>query len=99
MIHFTCDRCHCEIDTHHDLRYTVRVDIELAVESNKLNLDDADHLMLLHEQMEELSDSQPSLNGSLPRSLRYDLCANCYRQYAKNPLGREVAMPFGFSQN
>jgi len=30
---------------------------------------------------------------------RYDLCPDCYRQFVKNPLGRDALLALGFSNN
>ncbi len=101
MIHYSCDRCKCELDPQLDLRYMVTIEIEAAVEELACDsTDDPDHLQELEELLESSDDycSAPFGQGIYQRK-RFDLCARCYRQYMKNPLGKETSAPFGFSQN
>ncbi|MDZ4850648.1 MAG: hypothetical protein SGI77_15285 [Pirellulaceae bacterium] len=101
MIHYSCDRCKREIDPDHDLRYIVRLEIEAAIDQlgNEI-VDDPDHLGDLEELLESSDDPLTSgLGDELYQRKRYDLCADCYRHYMKNPLGRETSTPFGFSKN
>jgi hypothetical protein len=69
-----------------------RDDCELA--------DEIDHLMELDESLGQLEDFDDEVVGAdIYEKKRYDLCADCYRHYIKNPLGRELTVPFGFSKN
>lgn len=97
MIHYSCDRCRREIDALHDLRYIVRLEIEPARDRNEVeSVDHTDHLLELDEMLDEADDFGGSFDH---HQKQYDLCVDCYRQFCKNPLGREVSLPFGFSQN
>lgn len=101
MIHYSCDRCKREIDTENDLRYIVRLEIEAVVDHQSAEMvDDPDHLSELEDLLEasdEYCGSQ--LGDELYQRKRYDLCVDCYRNFMKNPLGKESIVPFGFSKN
>ena len=57
-------------------------------------LEDLDHTL---EQLEdEVLDGETT---SLMVNKRFDLCPACYREFLKNPFGREKSVPFGFSHN
>ncbi len=101
MIHYSCDRCKREINPEQDLRYIVRLEIEVAVDQLSGEVvDDMDHLQDLEELLESNDEYCGSTLGEeLYQRKRYDLCANCYRHYMKNPLGKETSAPFGFSKN
>ena len=63
--------------------------------------DDRDHLLELHEILERMEDADdhPPIDDDVYRKQRFDLCPECYRKFVKNPLGRELASPLGFSKN
>ena len=101
MIHYSCDRCKREIDTEHDMRYIVRLEIEAAIDHlSGETVDDPDHLGALEDLLESSDDySGSALGEELSQRKRYDLCGECYRSFMKNPLGKESSIPFGFSKN
>ena len=101
MIHYSCDRCKREIDPDHDLRYIVRLEIEAAMDNLGCDeTDDPDHLSALEDMLESADDyCESALGDDCYQRKRYDLCGECYRNFMKNPLGREANVPFGFSQN
>ncbi len=101
MIHHTCDRCKREIDPESDMRYVIRIEIEAAIDDLDEDFESSvDHLEELSEVLESTDDycSTP-LGEELYQRKRFDLCGCCYRQYIKNPLARELNVPFGFSKN
>jgi hypothetical protein len=99
MIHFTCDRCKRVIDPEQELRYIVRMEIEAVMDPlHDLDpADDRDHLLEIDEILER-TDVSDAADAS-PHQRRYDLCPQCYRKYAANPLGREKQPVYGFSHN
>ena len=102
MIHYTCDRCKRTLDRDEDLRYVVKVEIQAAmdpVEHDEVE-DDRDHLLEIQEILERLEDEGSDAVGEdIYQRRRYDLCADCYRKFSRDPLGCEVASYFGFSDN
>lgn len=102
MIQYSCDRCKRHLDSDEDLRYVVRIEIEAKFDGlDGEPDDDRDHLLELHEVLERLEDTDEdnSVDEEVYRRKRFDLCAECYRKYLKNPLGRELSAPLGFSNN
>lgn len=100
MIHFSCDRCKRELDALHDLRYVVRVEVEAALDHEIESVDHVDHLTEIDGILENSGEMGCDQFGDdLFQKHRYDLCLDCYRQFIKNPLGREISIPFGFSKN
>ena len=102
MIQYSCDRCKRVLDSDEDLRYVVRIEIEAKFDGlDDEPDDDRDHLLELHEVLERLDDTDEdnSVDEEVYRRKRFDMCAECYRKYLKNPLGRELSAPLGFSNN
>lgn len=102
MIHYSCDRCKRVLDPEQELRYVVKLEIYAAMEP--LDCDeqdeDRDHLTEIQEILERLEDGDDeTIADDIYQKRRYDLCADCYRQYIKNPIGREAPAHLGFSQN
>ena len=102
VIHFSCDRCKRPIDPHDDLRYAVRIEVraKLGVEDGLDEEDDRDHLMEIHEILESEEASADDMVGEdVYQQRRFDLCPECYRKFARNPVGRERNVELNFSQN
>jgi hypothetical protein len=112
MIHYTCDLCHRSLDDRDERRYVVRIEMFPAVDGAGCAAgepcDDRDYLLELHEALEQLdvSDFDAQNNGlgdgqsdEDSQELQFDLCPECRRRFAKNPLGRNFAAEFGFSSN
>ena len=102
MIHYTCDRCKRTLDPTEDLRFVVKMEVCAAMEpvDSQPIEDDRDHLLEVHEILERCEDEQDAcLSDHIYRKRRYDLCPECHRKFIKNPLAREHATQFGFSQN
>ena len=103
MIHHTCDRCKRVIDPEQEPRYIVRLEIEAAMDplhEDELE-DDRDHLLEIDEMLERADAVDcGDLGEAIYQKRRYDLCPQCYRKFAGNPLGREKkAASLGFSHN
>jgi hypothetical protein len=101
MIHYTCDRCKRAISPRDELRYQLKIEVQAIGEPETcLPNEDVDSLSELHQLLEGLQgdgDEEHHVTGSF-RS-QYDLCPRCYSQFSRNPLGRELAIAIGFSNN
>jgi hypothetical protein len=101
MLHITCDSCGKELRAGQD-RYVVKVEVFAAQDPAELTEADLDEdhmeaVSQLLEQMEEVDELvhvEPSA-----RQFRYDLCPECRARYLKDPLGKELAQKFDFSEN
>lgn len=102
MIHYSCDRCKRLIDPEVDVRYVVRLEVQAIMEPlDADDLDDErDHLLEIQEMLDQLEeDESDQLADDFYQKQRFDLCSDCHAEYCKNPLGREVPVRVGFSDN
>jgi len=100
MIHYTCDRCKRAINTSHQTRYTVQIDIQPCDDLDEsCGEDDIDQLSELNHMLTQIEDDFDSESPATQHRGQYDLCPTCHRQFLENPLGRDAALPLGFSDN
>lgn len=96
MIHYSCDRCNKRINAREEIRYVVRIEVQLAVgDRENETLDDAS-LEELEQMLDEIDLSgEPA---AISNEKTFDLCSDCYSEYIDNPLAIE---PIGinFSKN
>lgn len=52
----------------------------------------------LLREMEDNGDEGEDLERPI-QHFRYDLCPNCRKKFARDPLGKETAQKFDFSEN
>ncbi len=103
MLHITCDLCGREIlpGVHH--RYVVKMEVFAAhdpAEITEADLDD-DHMEAVAQLIREEEDNLIDPEAVAPRykNLRYDLCPHCHQKFLSDPLGRDAAQKFDFSEN
>ncbi len=102
MIHHTCDRCKRAIDPEDELRYSVHMEIRAVFGNGDACMDcgQDDHLLELDEILERLEDAEnQDVCEDVYQRRRFDLCPDCYQQFIRNPVGREVPLTIGFSAN
>jgi hypothetical protein len=102
MIRYSCDLCNRELDPEEDLRYVVKIEVYAAFDPTATDADedDRDHLEEIQDVLERLEDSDSDRVGDdVYQQLRFDLCPECRKKFAKNPLAREVVKAFNFSAN
>lgn len=103
MLHVTCDLCGRELTLGEDHRFVVKMEVFAAhdpTEITEADLDE-DHMEQLSELLRELEDN-PNHQAVLEptrRSFRYDLCPQCQKKFVRDPLGKELAQKFDFSEN
>jgi len=102
MIRYSCDLCKRTLDPEEDIRYVVKMEVFAAFDPLTADPydDDRDHLEEIQDILERLGDSDDDQIGDdVYQQLRFDLCSECRKKFVENPLGREVAKAFGFSEN
>ena len=101
MIHYSCDRCRRSLQMDEEIRYSVSIEIQVALDSTEYEMgEDRDHLNELHEILERLDDSEKEeISRFAYQRRRFDLCSSCHREYVNNPLAMEAAAKLGLSQN
>lgn len=98
MIQYSCDRCKRMIDPDDELRYVVKMEIQAVMQPGKVD-DECDHLMEVHEILEQMNQGEAEDFDDTHRQQRYDLCPECFKQFARNPIGRDIPAQLGFSSN
>jgi hypothetical protein len=103
MLHVTCDLCGKEILTGDDHRYVVKMEVFAAhdpAEITEADLDD-DHMEAVCEMLRDSDESLVDPNSSAPayKNFRYDLCPECHKKFVRDPLSKEPAQKFDFSEN
>jgi hypothetical protein len=103
MLHVTCDLCGKELMPGDDSRYVVKMEVFAAHDPAKIteaDLDD-DHMEAVGELLREMEENavDPELAEPTYRHFRYDLCPECQKKFVRDPLGKEAAQKFDFSEN
>ena len=102
MIHYSCDLCKRPIDAEEDLRYVVKIEVYAAIDPVEVDTsaDDRDHLQEMQEILQRMEEAgSDAVGDDVYQQLRFDLCPECRKKFAKNPLGREARKQFDFSKN
>jgi hypothetical protein len=101
MLHFTCDLCGKPMSATGDRRYVVKIEVFAAhdpAELTEADLDD-DHLDEVSQLLEEMGDEPDAELPPAAQKLQYDLCPNCHKKFVRDPLSKEAAQKFDFSEN
>lgn len=101
MIQYSCDCCKRVLDPD-DLRYVVKMEVYAAFDPQNSSDcdDDRDHLQEIQEILRAAEDADDEQIGSdVYEQLRFDLCGDCRKKFAKHPLPRELSKQFDFSNN
>jgi hypothetical protein len=101
MLHFTCDGCGKKLRAGED-HHVVKIEVfashgPAALTEADLEEDHMEAVSQLLRDMEDLDESEtpePSAHHH-----RYDLCPGCCKRYLRDPLGRDAAQKFDFSEN
>lgn len=103
MVHVTCDLCGKGISTGADHRFVVKIEVFASSHPAVLteaDLDD-DHLEAVGALLRSEEESVPDPDADAPpyKGFRYDLCPECHKKFLRDPLSREAAQKFDFSEN
>lgn len=96
MIHYTCDRCQRVIQSGEELRFELSIVAEVRLDGCRPGENED---QLVDEIDEQLGEAINTANAGHFRAQRFDLCAECYQEYCRNPLGQEPALHVEFSEN
>jgi hypothetical protein len=102
MVHVTCDLCGKDLRPGDDHCFVVKIEVFAAHDPSEIteaDLDD-DHMEAVSQLLREMEDDLDSvcLEPS-SQNFRFDLCLECRRKFQRDPLGKEVAQKFDFSEN
>ena len=103
MLHVTCDLCGKELLPGDDHRYVVKMEVFAGHDPAKItdaDLDD-DHMEAVSEMLRETEECYADPDAVAPayKKFRYDLCPECHKKFVRNPLSKEPAQKFDFSEN
>lgn len=101
MLNVTCDGCGKKLRTGED-HHVVKIEAfaacaPAALTEADLEEDHMEAVSQLLRDMEEMDDS--SLPDASTQHRRFDLCPRCCKRYLNDPLGKETAQKFDFSEN
>jgi len=85
-----------------DDRYVVKIEVFAAHDPAKITEEDLeeDHMEAVSELLRDLEESE-GVGEVEPasRRMRYDLCPECRRRFLRDPLSKDTAQKFDFSEN
>lgn len=99
MLEYKCDLCGVRIT---EQRFVARLDVYPAYDPDQISPEDLDqdNLTEISELLAEMElTGELELDDCEPKSFRYDLCADCHRQFRKDPLGHQRRPRMRFSEN
>ena len=99
MLHFTCDHCGKELRQGED-RYVVKIEVFAAHDPAEITEDDLeeDHMEAVSQILQELEEGGCEVEPAT-KHFRYDLCDSCRNKYTRDPLNKDTAQKFHFSEN
>jgi hypothetical protein len=85
-------------------RYVVKMEAFAATDPAELTDTDldSDHVEEMAQMLSEMEEAGTEDGPELPparKTMRFDLCPCCYRKFLADPLSRENAAKFDFSEN
>ena len=102
MLQVTCDLCGKQVFPGDHYHFVVKIEVFAAQDPRELteaDLDD-DHMEAISELLRD-EDNLPDPEVAAPayKNFRYDLCPRCHKKFVKDPLSKEAAQKFHFSEN
>jgi hypothetical protein len=103
MLHVTCDLCGKELLPGDDQRYVLKMEVFAAHDPAEIcdaDLDE-DHIEAVSQLLRDMEDNLADPEEAAPayKKFRYDLCPECHKKFVRDPLGKEAAQKFDFSEN
>jgi hypothetical protein len=103
MLHITCDVCGKELTPGgEDHRYVVKMEVYAAHNPAVLTEADLDedHMEAVSQLLRDEEEGPEADTPAPPhQNFRYDLCPECHKKFVRDPLGRDAAQKFDFSEN
>ena len=97
MIHYSCDRCRASIDAREDIRYVLKIEVQLAAGNRPDEMLGDASVEELEQLLEQIG--HPTSDDSVDaKDKTFDLCSKCYSKYIANPLALD-SMSVDFSKN
>jgi hypothetical protein len=101
MMHVTCDLCGKQLRPGED-HYVVKIEVIAGHDPAELTEEDLeeDHMEAVSQLIRQMEAGECSDEvGPASHHLRYDLCPECRQRYLRDPLSKDAAGKFDFSEN
>lgn len=102
MVHVTCDLCGKELLPGDDHGFVVKIEVYASHDPTELTEADLDedHMEAVSQILQDMEENltEPELVPNY-KNFRYDLCPTCHKKFLRDPLGKEAAQKFDFSEN
>lgn len=103
MVHVTCDLCGKDVSVEQPSHFIVKIEVYAAQDPAQLTEADLDedHVEAVGQLLRDAEDGLAGADDLAPtyRKIRFDLCPACHKKFLRDPLGREAAQNFNFSEN
>jgi hypothetical protein len=102
MLHVTCDLCGKKLLPGDDHHYVVKIEAYAAHDPSEITTADLDedHMEAVSQLLRDMDENVASSALAEPyKNFRYDLCPECHQKFVRDPLGKETAQKFDFSEN
>lgn len=99
MIRYSCDLCGKDLRSDEDQRFVVKIEAFSARDPAELIEADLEegHLELVSQLLREEPDA---IELPAPTQFfRFDLCCDCHRRFARDPLGKKQPLSLFTSEN
>jgi hypothetical protein len=101
MLHVTCDGCGKALQPGRN-HHVVKIEVFTAhdpAELTEADLD-SDNLEAVADALQRMEENDdPDCLEPPSRHFRYDLCPGCRERFVRDPLSKEAAQKFDFSEN
>ena len=101
MLHVTCDLCGKKLRPGED-HYVVKIEVFAGHDPAELTEADLeeDHMEAVSQLIRQMEAGEcPDELSPTSHHLRYDLCPECRKRYLRDPLSKDAAGKFDFSEN
>lgn len=100
MVHFSCDLCGKALQAGED-HFVVKIEVFASADAPRLTEADLDedHLEAVGQMLNDLDDDELDDPAPTTRAFRYDLCPACQKKFTHDPLHKDHAPKFLFSEN
>ncbi len=88
-IRYACDRCGRQLEPDDPGRFVVKIEVFAAADHLTITEEDLkrDHRAEIARLIDQLDKMDPDeVEDKTYRAFRFDLCADCHREYLRNPI-------------
>jgi hypothetical protein len=101
MLHVTCDLCGKELSTGGEY-FVVKIEVFAALDPGEITEADLDedHMEAVSQMLQDMEDvAGADRLEPTSHQFRYDMCPECRKRFVRDPLNKDAAQKFDFSEN